>query len=96
MVSLAGMTLQSTKTAVLGAVVMLTLAGCGGGSEETSAAGRNATVEFRPVMLTGGNAMQKQRSGKLVKVTGDWVIVNENGTEIWVPKDMVLEIRMGT
>lgn len=75
----------------------LGLAGCSGGSaEESSAAGKNATIEFRPVVVAGGNTLQKQRTGKLVKVTGDWVVVNENGAEIWIPQDMVLEIRMGS
>lgn len=77
------------------AVLGLGLVGCGRGTEESSAAGRNATVEYRPVVTAGG-PMQKQRTGKLIKVTGDWVVIDEAGAEMWVPKDMVLEIRMGS
>lgn len=95
MVSLSAMTLPMLKTIAIGALAIL-VAGCGGGAgEESSAAGKSATVELRPVNIATG-PMQKQRSGTLVKVTGDWVVINENGTEIWIPRDMVLEIRMGS
>ncbi|QOV92177.1 hypothetical protein [Humisphaera borealis] len=89
------MTHYSIKVAALAAIIVSAVAGCGGGSEESSAAGRKATVEYRPVTVAGG-PLQKQRSGILKKVTGDWVVIDENGTEIWVPRDMVLEIRMGS
>ncbi len=78
----------------------LTLAaGCNqgpaGSPEEPTAANRNATVEYRPVLTGGGTAIQKQRAGKLKKVNAAWVVIEEGGLEVWIPKDMVLEIRMG-
>jgi hypothetical protein len=73
-------------------------AGCNqgpaGSPEEPTAANRNATVEYRPVLTAGGNAVHKQRSGKLKRVTAEWVVIDEGGVEMWIPKDMVLEIRM--
>ena len=75
-------------------------AGCdngsaGGNAEEAGMGGRAATVEYRPAIGAGGSAVQKQRAGKLKKVTAAWVVIEENGLEVWIPKDMVLEIRMG-
>ena len=65
-----------------------------GSPEEPTAANRNATVEYRPVLTEGGKAVHKQRSGKLKRVTAEWVVIDEGGVEMWIPKDMVLEIRM--
>ena len=77
---------------------LLLVNGCdgGGGSSdvESGVAGRNCTVELRPVMKSDTESVQKQRSGTLQKLTANWVCVNEGGNEIWIPRDMVLEIRM--
>ena len=74
-------------------------AGCNqgptGSPEEPTAANRSATVEYRPVLTSGGAAIQKQRAGKLKRVTSEWVVIDEGGVEVWIPKDLVLEIRMG-
>lgn len=61
--------------------------------EESGVAGRNATVEERPYVNANGT-QQKQRSGTLKKVTTEWVVIQEGQDEIWVPRDMVLEIRL--
>lgn len=93
------MTAQCTARISLLAGLILLGAGCNnpsGSTEESSAAGRNATIEFRPVLTGGDTAVHKQRSGRLIKVTSEWVVMEEGGAEIWVPKEMVLEIRMGT
>jgi len=84
---------------LLAAAALLIGAGCNNPSsntnEETSVVGRNATIEFKPVMTGGDTSVHKQRSGRLVKVNSQWVVMDEGGAEIWVPKEMVLEIRMG-
>jgi hypothetical protein len=67
--------------------------GCDSRSE-SGPVGKTATVEYRPVAAAGGTVIQKQRSGVLKKVTSDWVSIDEQGNEIWIPRDMVLEIRM--
>lgn len=55
--------------------------------------GKGVTVEYRPVVTQLG-ILQKQRSGLLKKISADWVVVEEGKAEIWVPRDMVLEIRL--
>ena len=89
--------------AIRAAATTLSL-GCdsGGGTANTAAgaeaglAGRKATVEYRPVSTGGAGAMQKQRAGTLIKVSAEWVAVNDEAEkiEVWVPRDMVLEIRL--
>jgi hypothetical protein len=72
--------------------------GCDSRGSESGVSGRSATVEYRPAVSVGADgkpsAVQKQRAGTLKKISADWVVIDEQGTEIWVPKDMVLEIRM--
>jgi hypothetical protein len=72
--------------------------GCDSRGSESGVSGKTATVEYRPVVTVGtdgkSSAIQKQRAGTLKKVSADWVVIDEQGTEIWVPRDMVLEIRM--
>ncbi|HEX8913848.1 MAG TPA: hypothetical protein VF796_15980 [Humisphaera sp.] len=77
-------------TAVLAATTLAALAGgCDRGSEQSALVGRNASVEYR---TTGEKA--RQRSGTLRKVTADYVVIDEQGNEIWIPRDVVLEIRL--
>ncbi len=70
--------------------------GGGGGGNESGMAGRKATVEYRPVSKGGTETIQKQRAGTLTKVSADWVAINDEADqiEVWVPRDMVLEIRL--
>jgi hypothetical protein len=72
--------------------------GCDSRGSESGVSGKTATVEYRPAVSVGPDgkpsAVQKQRAGTLKKISADWVVIDEQGTEIWVPKDMVLEIRM--
>ena len=92
------MTRRAAASLILLPAVAL-LAGCNtggtGSAEETPVAGKTATVEYRPAIGTGGVAVQKQRAGKLKRVNAAWVVIEEGGLEVWIPKDMVLEIRMG-
>ena len=71
-----------------------TQAGGGGGGAESGVAGRNCTVELRPLRVNETEVLHKQRSGTLQKLTADWVMLHEGTNEIWIPRDMVLEIRM--
>jgi hypothetical protein len=64
------------------------------GGNEPGVAGRNCTIEYRPLMSSDTVSVQKQRSGILQKVNANWVVLNEQNSEIWIPRDMVLEIRM--
>ena len=93
------MTRRAAAFLILVPATLALSAGCdsgsAGGTEEAAVAGKTATVEYRPAIGTGGVAVQKQRAGKLKKVTAAWVVIEENGLEVWIPKDMVLEIRMG-
>lgn len=85
------------RSCLLPGLLLAALAGCNGpagSNEETSAAGRKATVELRPVLTSDTSAIHKQRSGILVKLTSDWVVIKENETEIWIPRDIVLEVRI--
>lgn len=70
--------------------------GGGNGGNEGGMAGRKATVEYRPVSKGGTETIQKQRIGTLTKVSSDWVGINDEADkiEVWVPRDMVLEIRL--
>ena len=93
--------MRITHSPAAGVVACLTalllVTGCDGGGRsdvETSVAGRNCTVELRPVMKSDTESVQKQRSGTLQKLTANWVCVNEGGNEIWIPREMVLELRM--
>ena len=61
--------------------------------EESGAAGRNAAVEERPYVNANG-PQQRQHTGVIKKVTADWVVIDSGQDEVWVPRDMVLEIRM--
>jgi hypothetical protein len=77
----------------------MALAGCdtkvgGGGAPDASVVGRNCTVELRPLRISETEVLHKQRSGTLQKLTSDWVVLYENTNEIWIPRDMVLEVRM--
>lgn len=91
------MTRRAAASFMLPAAALI--AGCNTGgvdaAEEAAVAGKAATVEYRPAIGTGGVAVQKQRAGKLKKVNAAWVVIDEGGLEVWIPKDMVLEIRMG-
>jgi hypothetical protein len=79
---------------------LVALSGCdtqvggGGGGTESGVAGRNCTVELRPLRVNETEVLHKQRSGTIQKLTADWVVLYENNNEIWIPRDMVLEIRM--
>ena len=80
-------------------LALLALAGCdakggGGSTTEAGVVGRNCTVELRPLRLSETEVLHKQRSGILQKLNADWVVLNENTNEIWIPRDMVLEVRM--
>jgi hypothetical protein len=80
-------------------LALLALPGCdtqvsGGGGGESGVVGRNCTVELRPVRINETEVLHKQRSGTLQKLTSDWVMLYENNNEIWIPRDMVLELRM--
>lgn len=59
--------------------------------------GRKATVEYRPVSKGPTETIQKQRIGTLTRVSADWVGINDENDqiEVWVPREMVLEIRLG-
>lgn len=56
--------------------------------------GRPGTVEYRPLPAGNGQFIQKQRVGLIKKVTAEWVVLEENGAVVAVPRDMVLEIRL--
>jgi hypothetical protein len=56
-------------------------------------AGRTATVEYRPVPSNGGSFIAKQRAGVVRKVTAEWVVLEEAGALVAVPREMVLEMR---
>jgi hypothetical protein len=81
-------------------LALLALPGCdtqvggGGSGAESSVVGRNCTVELRPLRVNETEVLHKQRSGTIQKLTADWVVLYENTNEIWIPRDMVLEIRM--
>jgi hypothetical protein len=94
------MTATSTTRTCLLAGLILSAVGCNSpaptAAEEPNTAGRQATVELRPVMDSNSTSLHKQRSGRLIKVTNEWVVIDESGAEVWVPKEMVLEIRMGS
>ena len=82
-------------------LALLTLPGCdtqvsggGGSGAEPGVVGRNCTVELRPMRVNETDVLHKQRSGTLQKLTADWVMLHEGPNEIWIPRDMVLEIRM--
>lgn len=85
--------------AILAAATTMAL-GCDSGSSsggsEGGMAGRKATVEYRPVSKGGTETIQKQRAGTLTKVSAEWVAINDEADkiEVWVPRDMVLEIRL--
>ena len=85
----------SIAAVVLG---LLAAPGCdtqvGGGGAESGVVGRNCTVELRPLRVSDSEVLHKQRSGTLQKLTSDWVMLHEGTNEIWIPRDMVLEIRM--
>ena len=70
--------------------------------EATPPLGKNVTVQFRRDALGSGatspvppltglhNGAEVSVSGKLKNVTPEWVIVDRNGSEIWIPKSCVL------
>lgn len=95
------MTTRPARPALLLLAAALSAIGCDTGQTapaapagEPVAVGRTGTVEYRPALAAGGTAITKQRVGVIRKLSADWVVVDEQGNEVWVPRDMVLEIRM--
>ena len=87
--------LRPLLSATAFAALLVAVTGCDTrGGTETGVVGRNCTVELRPIRTSETEVLHKQRSGRLEKLTADWVVVNESGNEIWIPRDMVLELRM--
>jgi hypothetical protein len=87
------MTIRPLAALLFALPAAFAVVGCDSRSE-SGPVGKTATVEYRPVAAAGGTVIQKQRAGVLKKVTSDWVTIDEQGSEIWIPRDMVLEIRM--
>jgi hypothetical protein len=67
--------------------------------------GKNCTVQFRrdalgtasgnPVPpLTGmHNGVETAVSGKLKSVTAEWIVLDRGGSELWIPKSVVLALQ---
>jgi hypothetical protein len=92
--------------AVLAAAV---LTACSPGSRVTMAElprpGSSCTVQFRRDVLgvAGQNVVAPRTDvfngaetgvhGRLKRVTGEWIVLEANAEEIWIPKSLVLLIR---
>ena len=80
----------------------------GGGGGPQPPAGSTATVQFRrdylggakdgPASATAGeiNGAQVGLSGKLLRVTDEWVVLEAQGREQWVPKSAILYLDVTT
>jgi hypothetical protein len=56
--------------------------------------GKTATVEYRPVPTEGGRYLSKQRTGVVRKASADWLVLDDQGMTVAVPREMVLEVRI--
>ena len=56
--------------------------------------GKTATIEYRPVPTEGGRYLSKQRIAVIRKMTPEWLVLDDQGMTVAVPREMVLEIRI--
>jgi len=74
------------------ALALAFLVGCDSRGSESGVVGKTVAVELRPIMKSPTESVHKQRFGTILKLNADWVVIDENGTEIWIPRDAVLEV----
>ena|SRR5687768_17171768 len=70
--------------------------------EATPPLGKNCTIQFRRDALGSGagspvppltslhNGADVSLNGKLKNITPEWIVLDRNGTELWIPKSTVL------
>jgi hypothetical protein len=95
--------LITTLVCIATVSVTMFLAGCAGGP--TPPVGKQCTVQFRrdalgvaanlpvPPMAEDINGADTSISGTLKSAAGDWVVLDQSGTEVWVPKTAILLIK---
>jgi hypothetical protein len=86
---------------------MALFAGCDSNSTpmRTPPVGKQCTIQFRrdalgagadmpvPPMTDNINGADTSISGTLKSSTGEWIVLDRNGSEVWVPKTAVLLIK---
>jgi hypothetical protein len=92
-------------TLVCLATVSITMLLTGCDSKPTPPAGKSCTIQFRrdalgtassnpvPPMTDNMNGANTSISGTLKSTAGDWVVLDQGGREVWVPKTAVLLIK---
>lgn len=78
--------------------------GCGGPEAPALQTGKACTVQFRrdalgaganlpvPPMTHSMNGADTSVEGTLKRVTAEWLVIEKNGKEIWIPKGVILLI----
>ncbi len=87
--------------ALLGSVVFT---GCGKQDVPALQVGKACTVQFRrdalgaaantpvPPMVNRMNGAETCAMGTLKRATAEWVVIEKNGKEIWIPRSVILLI----
>jgi hypothetical protein len=88
----------------VGCLLLVLVSGCNYADTGGPEVGKLCTIQFRrdalgaaaslPVgpMTDSINGAETSISGKLLRVTTDWLVVERNGKDVWIPQSVVLMV----
>ncbi len=97
-------TIPGSTYAAAGCLLLAAVSGCNYADTGGPELGKTCTIQFRRDALgaaanlpispntDGINGADTSISGKLVRVTTDWLVIERGGKDLWIPQSVVLMV----